>query len=362
MYYLINFCMLFTLTVLIFWPHIHSSPPKLFIRYPLLTKLILGVKFGVIGLLTVWISVPYENGLLINAWIVPLLFCGILGGPLALLFAGAIMVTGRLYLFELYPISVYMMSNFVIVILILATLISFKPIRFHNIHLYLFFSLSEISVALLISSFYTSTSYYGIFYLASFNIITFLAIKSILVKSQYARDKVELSLSLDQKDYLTQLPNNYAIEVMLKHHILHEHRFAFLFIDVDHFKYFNVDYGYLVGDSILKELACMLKEFAVEHDAEVGRLSGEEFCCILQNTEPAIAVYQAELFRQRVENYSFGREHNLELSVTVSIGITNIPENAITLETIFKTANSAVSRVHNERYNYVQHINQYNKG
>lgn len=361
-YYLVDFCMIFTLTVLIFWPHIHVSKPEPLINYPVLSKLLMGIKFGTVGLLSVWICIPYDNGLLINSWLIPLLFCGLLGGPLAVLFAGSLMVSGRIFLFEMYPISAYMMSNFTLLILILTVSVYFKPIHFRNIQHYFFFSLIEISTALFISTFYTQTSYYSIFYLAFFNIITFFAIKTVLVQSQYANDKVKLSLSLDQKDYLTQLPNNYAIEAMLKHHTLHEHQYAFLFIDIDHFKYFNIDYGYLVGDSILKEFAQMLGDFAQENEAQVGRLSGEEFCCILHGIPPAIAVYKAEQLRQLVTDYKFGREHGLELSVTISIGVTNVPENAMTPEEIFKTANLAITRTEPPQYNYVQHINQYKKG
>lgn len=361
-YYLVDFCMIFTLTVLIFWPHIHASKPEPLINYPLLSKLLLGIKFGTIGLLSVWICIPYQNGLLVNSWILPLLFCGLLGGPLAILFAGSLMVFGRIFLFEIYPISVYMMSNFTLLILILAIAVYFKPIHFRNIQRYFFFALVEISVALFISTFYIQTSYGSIFYLAFFNIVTFFAIKTVLVQSQYASDKVKLSLSLDQKDYLTQLPNNYAIEAMLKHNTLHELEYAFLFIDVDHFKHFNVDYGYLVGDAILKEIADMLKDFANENNAQIGRLSGEEFCCILQDEPPALAIYKAEQFRQLIADHTFGRGHGLELAVTVSIGVTNVPDNAMTPEDIFKTANLAIARTEQPQYNYVQHINQTKKG
>lgn len=361
-YYLVNFCILFTLTVLIFWPHIHITKPEPLINYPILSKLLIGVKFGTVGLMTVWVSIPYENGLLINAWIVPLLFCGVLGGPLAILFAGTLMITGRFFLFDIYTTSAYLLVNFAIVVIIIAIATHFRPIHFRNMHYYLFFGLTEISMALFITSIYAQTAYFCIIYLILFSWITFFAIKTVLVQSQYARDKVKLTMSLDQKDYLTQLPSNYAIEAMLKHHTLHEHHYAFLFIDIDHFKHFNVDYGYLVGDSILKEFAQMLGDFARENDAQIGRLSGEEFCCILQDTAPAIAVYKAETFRQLVEGHTFGQEHGLELSVTISIGVTNIPDNAVTSEEIFKTSNLAISRVHNQQYNYVQHINQYKKG
>lgn len=361
-YYLVNFCMIFTLTVLIFWPHIHATKPEPLIHYPVLSKLLMGIKFGTVGLLSVWICIPYENGLLINSWVVPLLFCGLLGGPLAILFAGSLMVAGRIFLFEMYPISAYMMSNFILLIFILTIAVYFRPVHFRNIQHYFFFALVEISIALFISTFYIQTSYYSILHLAFFNVITFFAIKIVLVQSQYAIDKVKLSLSLDQKDYLTQLPNNYAIEAMLKYNTLHNLEYAFLFIDIDHFKHFNVDYGYLVGDSILKEIADMLEKFAKENDAQIGRLSGEEFCCILQNEPPAIAIYKAEKFRQSITNHTFGREHGLSLSVTISIGVTNVPDNAMTPEDIFKTANLAITRTEPPHYNYVQHINQTKKG
>lgn len=360
-YYLLNFCLLFTLTVLIFWPHIHAEKPEPLVNYPTLSKLLLGLKFGAVGLLTTWVSFPYHEGVLINALFVPLLFCGLLGGPIAMLAAGFIISLGRMMLFEVFPISTLMMNNFFAVVVIISIFTYFKPIHYHTIHRYLFFILAEISVVLILTAIFCDTSYWKILHISLFSWLIFLAIKTVLVQSQYARGKVELALSLDQKDYLTQLPNNYAIEAKLKHHALHEQSYAFLFIVIDHFKQFNVDYGYLVGDSILKELAHILKQFAQENEAQIGRLSGEEFCCILKDTQPALAVYKAEKLRQLIERHEFGKEHNLALSVTISVGVTNVPDNAATPEAIFKTANRAISKSNSTHYNYVCHINQYNK-
>ena len=360
---ILNFSLLFTFTVLIYWPFIHYfNFTDRWNKYLYLKPIIIGFAFGIIGSFMPYFTLYFFNGLILSARVIPLLFCGLLGGPFALLIAGMTMTVSRFLFFDISEIGMTMSINFLLISLILFFVSKKLPIHFRNIHQYLFFSLTEIAVALFIASFYTHINYFGIIYLVLFNWIIFFAIKMVLVQSQYARDKVELSLSLDQKDYLTQLPNNHAIEAMLRHHTLHEHHYAFLFIDIDHFKHFNVDYGYLVGDSILKELAQMLKDFAQKHRAEIGRLSGEEFCCILKDTVPAVAVYQAEQFRLLVENHTFGREHGLELSVTISIGITNVPDSATTLEEIFKTANLAISRIHNQQYNYVQHIHQSKKG
>lgn len=353
--------MIFTLTVLIFWPHIHASKPEPLINYPVLSKLLIGIKFGLVGLLTAWLSLPYEEGLFINAWVVPLLFCGLLGGPIAILCTAFLMIVGRIVLLEVFLISTFMTVNFLILAIVISIAAHFRPIHYHNIQRYLSFSLIEISIALLIASVYTGTNCWKFIHLIVFSWLIFMAIKMVLVQSQYARGKVELSMLLDQKDYLTQLPNNYAIEAKLKNHALREQSYAFLFIVIDHFKHFNVHYSYLVGDSILKELAQMLRQFAEENNAQIGRLGGEEFCCILKDTPPALAVYQADKFRQFVENHTFGRDHGIELSVTVSIGITNVPENAATSEEIFRTANRAISSGHNNPCNYVCHINQYNK-
>lgn len=49
-----------------------------------------------------------------------------------------------------------------------------------------------------------------------------------------------------------------------------------VFIDLDNFKYINDNFGYFVGDRVLKEFVLLLKEYCWKVDLYVC-LSGDEF-------------------------------------------------------------------------------------
>lgn len=58
-----------------------------------------------------------------------------------------------------------------------------------------------------------------------------------------------------------------------------------LMIDVDHFKAVNDQYGHLMGDTVLKEIAIRIDQTVRSYDF-VGRYGGEEFVAILSNCSP----------------------------------------------------------------------------
>ncbi|KFL37049.1 GGDEF domain-containing protein [Arenimonas donghaensis] len=89
---------------------------------------------------------------------------------------------------------------------------------------------------------------------------------------------------------------------------------AVLFIDVDHFKRTNDQYGHMTGDALLRALGQII-------DARIGpgefsaRLGGEEFACLL----PDSSEEAAQRFAQRIAGEY--REHASEFGSTLSIGI-----------------------------------------
>jgi len=72
-----------------------------------------------------------------------------------------------------------------------------------------------------------------------------------------------------------------------------------LILDFDHFKSINDNYGYDVGDLVLKEVALRMRAISREHDV-VAWLGGEEFAVItpFANREQLLAV--AECYRKIV--------------------------------------------------------------
>ena len=141
------------------------------------------------------------------------------------------------------------------------------------------------------------------------------------------------------KDPLTGLPNRRYIDSFLssKYKEFQELgiEFGVLFMDIDHFKHCNDDYGHDVGDEVLKMLA---KTFLASTRAIdlIGRFGGEEFIAILTGLDQEALVKRAESMRIQVANSSLDIGPK-KISVTISIGAALInPED--TLDTIIKRA------------------------
>ena len=117
---------------------------------------------------------------------------------------------------------------------------------------------------------------------------------------------------------------------------------SLVLIDIDNFKDLNDTYGHQFGDTILKELAMILKQSSRETDY-VCRYGGEEFTLILPQTNKEKAYEIAERLRSRIEQYSFSpytQPKNLKL--TISLGVATYSVDAITKEELISKADKAM--------------------
>lgn len=103
-------------------------------------------------------------------------------------------------------------------------------------------------------------------------------------------------------------------------------KFAVLMIDIDHFKYYNDQYGHLVGDAILKEAARLIKESIRQVDI-LARYGGEEFTVILTEIDRDRAMLAAERILQSIRNKEIG-VYDEKVNIAVSIGLAVFPEDA----------------------------------
>lgn len=89
-------------------------------------------------------------------------------------------------------------------------------------------------------------------------------------------------------DPLTELPNRAALNAKLADHWTRFHRFqvpiAIVLIDLDHFKAINDTFGHDIGDTVLRAVRNALSPYLREEDV-IARWGGEEFICVLKNTE-----------------------------------------------------------------------------
>ena len=87
---------------------------------------------------------------------------------------------------------------------------------------------------------------------------------------------------LARHDTLTEIPNRFHFRECLEQQFeCYDPRlgFALHWIDLDHFKEINDKHGHLVGDGLLKSVACRLSNSLRAGDI-VGRLGGDEFAIL----------------------------------------------------------------------------------
>jgi diguanylate cyclase (GGDEF)-like protein/PAS domain S-box-containing protein len=149
---------------------------------------------------------------------------------------------------------------------------------------------------------------------------------------------------LAQHDFLTGLPNRALLNDRLAQAIMlaqrHQKRLALLFLDLDRFKHVNDTLGHSIGDALLQEVGKRLIA-CVRGSDTVCRQGGDEFVILLSEIEDAQAAAQvAEKLLTAVTAPYLVTAH--ELHVTGSLGLSVFPEDGQDVETLIKTADTAM--------------------
>ncbi len=149
----------------------------------------------------------------------------------------------------------------------------------------------------------------------------------------------------NQMDDLTNIYNKAALisngkEVFQRAKQLSS-QLAVIVLDLDNFKVINDTYGHLAGDSLLKELASLIKNQVIRSEDFFARFGGEEFCILLCNKNKEEVSKIAERMRHIIEVHAFKHEQ-LTMSATVSIGVALLEPSTKTWEEFFEKADKAV--------------------
>jgi diguanylate cyclase (GGDEF)-like protein len=99
-------------------------------------------------------------------------------------------------------------------------------------------------------------------------------------------------------------------------------RLSVIFLDIDHFKSINDNFGHHAGDLVLRTVAERVKEVVRASDA-VFRYGGEEFVVVLGDTPTAGAHCLAERIRRAVEKEPCGLGM-VATEVTLSLGVATL--------------------------------------
>lgn len=151
---------------------------------------------------------------------------------------------------------------------------------------------------------------------------------------------------LANHDSLTGLPNRRLFLDRLNHAIRRARRWgrqlAICFLDLDHFKSVNDQYGHAVGDSLLKEVAARLRKVVRESDT-VARLSGDEFTILTEEVESEEQIHTiAEKILELFHEPFLIEGHTIHSGT--SIGIATFPADGDEALELLKAADLAMYR------------------
>ena len=130
-------------------------------------------------------------------------------------------------------------------------------------------------------------------------------------------------------DGLTQIFNKRYFLETLEREISRAHRYhrelSLILFDIDLFKGVNDSHGHLAGDSVLRQLAAVLKQ-KIRREDIIARYGGEEFAIILPEISGPNALLFAEKVRKLVEKTGFKFE-DIRIPITVSVGVATMDES-----------------------------------
>jgi diguanylate cyclase (GGDEF)-like protein len=170
---------------------------------------------------------------------------------------------------------------------------------------------------------------------------TVAALKTEVAERKQAEERIRRMVHYDA---LTGLPNRVLLQDRLLQEINHAHRsnglVAIVFIDLDYFKNINDSLGHHVGDHLLKMAAVRLQMCVRQQDA-VARLGGDEFVLSLPElNDTADAALVAQKALETLEQPFMVEGH--QLHVSASIGISVYPQDGSDVETLMRTADTAM--------------------
>lgn len=149
-------------------------------------------------------------------------------------------------------------------------------------------------------------------------------------------------------DSLTGLPNRRLFDERINHALLsarrYKHKLALMFIDVDHFKHINDNYGHDVGDAVIKAVGDKMQGVLRASDT-LARFGGDEFVVLLDDVPSSeVALKVAENLRQTFTDML--QLESSALRITLSIGVAIwTPEQVDTAFTLMKKADMALYEV-----------------
>jgi diguanylate cyclase (GGDEF)-like protein/PAS domain S-box-containing protein len=147
-----------------------------------------------------------------------------------------------------------------------------------------------------------------------------------------ARDITEEHLAtqriehLAMHDALSELPNRLSLQRKVDTALESGGVGALIFLDIDHFKYVNDNFGHRTGDQLIVGVGSVLRDVMRGVNGELYRLGGDEFAIHLPTALRKQAIETAEKALDAVRRYRFqAADDKLISNLAVSAGVALYP-------------------------------------
>ncbi len=174
-----------------------------------------------------------------------------------------------------------------------------------------------------------------------------LALNGVLfhIFSNFSSQLYQQLRTLARNDPLTGLLNSRAYYDLCDSQIRISKRsndpFSILFVDLDHFKRINDEYGHQAGDNVLRVVAKCLTRMKRQSDL-LARVGGEEFSFFLPQTGLTGAMQLAERIREAIEEIRPRVNGKNQFTLTASIGVAQHKGDQWSMEEIEHEADQAM--------------------
>jgi diguanylate cyclase (GGDEF)-like protein len=146
--------------------------------------------------------------------------------------------------------------------------------------------------------------------------------------------------SKSYKDALTDLWNRAYTEEAVNELIAEDVPGAFFMMDMDNFKAINDNYGHIAGDQVLKMFADTLREHFGKEDI-ICRIGGDEFVAFVpgNKSKEELGNIASDIISDIVYKL---KELKFDTNTSVSIGITQTPDDGECFEELYNAADKSL--------------------
>ncbi len=172
---------------------------------------------------------------------------------------------------------------------------------------------------------------------------SFITSVAVAIERSMLHDQSEKLQKLSITDPLTGIYNRRYLNRRLAEEITrynrYKHPFSFLMLDLDKFKDYNDTFGHIAGDNLIRNLASIMEKSLRTIDI-AARFGGDEFVTIFPQTPKVDAIQISNRLKDEIQ--SGLREHNMEMALTISVGLATYPDDASSIMELIEKTDQAL--------------------